>query len=239
MTLFALTNVANAAIVPGVSLVVAPASLSQNIGDTFRASVVVKTPGSPVYAVEGTVVFDGLSCQSIILTEGLIAQTTPTCANPYFLVGVPSGTATDKGILSVSVKALREGNATLGISAVDIIGEGVSLSTTATGAVYTIAKKVTPVYTSDDEPETTTEVIVSKPQVKVEEGVVSQAPKASSTAATQLAAVAQFVATNSTIFWILGLLAMLIGSRRFMNKYEIVNVPQTPQKSVPPEKKGK
>ena len=82
--------------------------------------------------------------------------------------------------------------------------------------------------------------VTKKPaQVKVEDGVVSQAPKASSTAATQLAAVAQFVAMNSTIFWILGLLAVLIGFRRFMNKYEIVNVPQTPQKSVPPEKKGK
>lgn len=222
-----LTTAAGAATVPGVALVVAPSSLNETVGNTFDTAIVVKTPGNKVYAVEGTIAFDGLSCQNVTIADGLMAQSVPTCAKPYFLVGIPSGTATDMAILRVSVKAVRAGDATLALSAVDVIGEGVSLSDVATGAKYSIAENVT----SNPAPK----ISHPKAQPKSEEvAVVSK--QASSTPVTQLAAVAEFVAINSVMFWILGFLAVVLGFRYVMSKRAISAVPQS---NTPPTRKGK
>lgn len=211
---------ANAATVPGVALVVAPASLSETVGSTFYSSVVVKTPGDKVYAVEGTLALDGLYCQSVMVAEGLMAQSVPTCAKPYFLIGIPSGTATDKAILRVEVKALRAGDATLELSSVDVIGEGMSLSNVATGAVYTIAENITPVDNFDGEVNAPI-IIHPKVQTKIDKVAIENEP-ASSTPSTQLAAVADFVTTNSMMLWTLALLAVVLGYRYISRRYEVV-----------------
>lgn len=200
-----LASTANATMVPGVALVVTPASQSETVGSTFYTSVVVKTPGEKVYAVEGTIVLDGLSCQSIMIADGLMAQSVPTCEKPYFLIGVPSGTASDKAVLRVTVKALRPGQVTMNILAVDVIGAGLSLSSETIGAVYSITEniKIVP------------PVKHPKPQAITEEATTSVAISKMS---TQLAAVANFVSTNSMMFWTIILLALIAWYRRIMNK---------------------
>ena len=119
-------------------LVVAPDTLTKTIGETFHTSIVVNTTGQAVYAVEGTIVFDNLICKNITVAEGLVVQSTPTCANPYFLVGIPNGTTIDKSLVTVSLSAPHAGNAHIVLSSVDIIGEGVSLSKASAGGNYII-----------------------------------------------------------------------------------------------------
>lgn len=213
----ALTSIANAAMVPGVALVVAPASLNETIGNTFDTVVVVKTLGDKVYAVEGTVTFDGLSCQNITITEGLMAQSVPTCSKPYFLIGIPSGTAVDKAVLRVSVKTVRLGDATLGLSAVDVIGAGISLSNAGTGAVYSIAKNVIPVDTSEEEIAPAIER--PKTPTKNDDVTLESIEQARSIPATQLAAVADFVTTRNAIFLVLSLFVLVLVFRHIRNRY--------------------
>lgn len=203
----AMTAVASAA-APGVAATITPASLEKNAGDIFGASVVVNTPGSKVYAVEGTLAFDGLSCQSIAVADGLVAQSAPTCTNPYFLVGIPSGTATDKEILHVVVKAAHPGNAALGLSSVDVIGEGMSLSSVANNGVYTI----TEVALSPSTPNHS-QVSTFKKKIAKDEALV-----ATSTPSTQLALVEEFVAANSVLLALFVVLFIAFGYRYIGNR---------------------
>lgn len=233
IALVSLANTADAATIPGVALVVTPASLNETVGNTFSTAVVVRTPGSKVYAVEGTLTFDGLSCQSITISDGLISQTAPTCTKPYFLVGVPSGTIADKEIFRVGVKALRAGNVTIGLTSIDVIGEGMSLSNVGTGAKYSIVENATSTDTPDQE---VNAPIIAYPKIQTRANeVAAETEPASSTPATQLAAVAEFVTTNSMMFWTLGLLALVLGYRYFTRRYEIVVVPE---KNTSPTQKG-
>ncbi|MFH1319797.1 MAG: hypothetical protein ABII90_03980 [Bacteroidota bacterium] len=122
----------------GPFLYVSPASLTKTVGNIFSASVGLNASGSKVFAVEGTLVFNNLSCQSITVADGLMAQSAPTCSNPHFLIGIPNGTTSDKTLVSVSVKAGNAGAASIIPASVDIIGEGVSIGSAATGGNYTI-----------------------------------------------------------------------------------------------------
>lgn len=205
-------NVAEASPVPGVSLVVTPAVLEERAGNTFEAAVVVKTPGVKVYAVEGTLAFDGLTCQSITLADGLLAQSMPTCAKPYFLVGIPSGTSGDKNILHLSVKAQHDGSAMIVPSSVDVIGEGLSLSTEAHGATYTISKRATQATL----PETKTPTAIIEEVSSNSKGDTAQ--QTSRFAGTQLATVAGFVADNSVVFSMIFIIAIALGYRYVTNR---------------------
>jgi|GEM_PF-1294685 len=120
------------------SVYVSPASLTKSVGDSFTASVVLSPAGNTVYAVEGTVVFSGVSCKSITLAEGVMAQTTPTCASPSFVLGLASGATASKTLFTVSLNAPSAGTATVGIARADIVGAGVSISNTSVGGTYTI-----------------------------------------------------------------------------------------------------
>ncbi len=135
LVLISFVNIASAA-VPAVNVI--PSSSTKSIGEVFIASVVVGTTGQAVYTVEGTLTYDNLSCKSIAVEEGLWVQSSPTCASPYFLIGIPGGTTVDKVLFKVSVNSPLQGQSTLAVKAVDIIGEGVSLSTVSNGGEYTI-----------------------------------------------------------------------------------------------------
>jgi len=76
-----------------------------NAGDVFNVSARVNPSENKVCLVEGNLSFNNLSCQSISLSDGIIAQSAPTCSNPYFLLGIPGCTTTDKAIFIVSAKA--------------------------------------------------------------------------------------------------------------------------------------
>ncbi len=129
------THIVQAAV---ASVYVSPASLTKSVGDSFTASVVLSPAGNTVYAVEGTVVFSGVSCKSITLAEGVMAQTTPTCASPGFVLGLASGATASKTLFTVSLNAPSAGTATVGIARADIVGAGVSISNTSLGGTYTI-----------------------------------------------------------------------------------------------------
>ena len=89
----------------GSSLNIFPASLTKTVGNIFNVSMGVNASGNKICAVEGTLVFDNLSCQSITVADGVMAQSSPTCSNPHFLIGIPRCTTSDKTLLIVSVKA--------------------------------------------------------------------------------------------------------------------------------------
>ena len=120
------------------SLYVSPAILTKIAGSAFSASVSFSASGSKVCAVEGTLVFSNLSCQSITVASDVMPQSSPTCSNPHFLIGIPNCTTLDKALLTVSVVSGSAGTASIGLTGVDIIGEGASVGSASTGGIYTI-----------------------------------------------------------------------------------------------------
>jgi len=154
------------------SLYVSPASLTKTVGDTFSVSVGFNASGSKVCAIEGTLVFDNLTCQSIIVADDVMAQSSPTCSNPHFLIGVPSCVITDKALFTVLVKAGSAGMASISFTGVDIIGEGASVGSASISGNYTInaVSKLTPAstppLTSVSTPTSATPIISTAPVVE-------------------------------------------------------------------------
>ncbi|MDO8557268.1 MAG: hypothetical protein Q7R98_02280 [Candidatus Jorgensenbacteria bacterium] len=128
----------------GPFLYVSPANLTKTAGDIFDVSVGVNTSGSKVCAVEGTLVFSNLSCQNITVAGDVTPQSSPTCSNPHFLIGVPSCTIGDRSLFTVSAKAGNTGAASIGFTSVDIIGEGVSVGSASISGNCTINAVATP-----------------------------------------------------------------------------------------------
>jgi len=122
----------------GPSLYVSPAGLTKIVGDIFSTSVGFNASGSKVCAVEGTLVFNNLTCQSITVADDVTAQSSPSCSNPHFLIGIPSCTTSDKVLFTTSVKAGGAGPASISFTGVDIIGEGVSAGSASISGNYTI-----------------------------------------------------------------------------------------------------
>ena len=142
LSVVSFSGVANAA---SASLYVSPASITKTAGNIFDASVGVNASGNKVCAIEGTLVFNNLTCQSITVASDVMAQSSPTCSNPYFLIGIPNCTISDKALLTLSVKAGTAATASINATGVDIIGEGISLGSASIGGSYTInAVIVTP-----------------------------------------------------------------------------------------------
>ncbi|MFH1129229.1 MAG: hypothetical protein V1686_00620 [Patescibacteria group bacterium] len=137
----------------GSSLYVSPASLTKTAGNVFSVSVGFNASGNKVCAVEGTLVFNNLTCQSITVAGDVMAQSSPTCSNPHFLIGIPGCTTSDKALLTLSVKAENAGTASINATGVDIIGEGASVGSTSISGNYTIdtvpKPKPTPTQTDD------------------------------------------------------------------------------------------
>jgi len=149
-------------------LYVAPASLTKTIGSTLDVSIRVNASGSKVCAVEGTVVFNNLFCQSMTVASDATPQSSPTCSNPHFLIGVPSCTTADKVLFTISVKAGNTGTASISFTGVDIIGEGVSVGSASINGNYTInavpkSTTTTKKSTTTREPTTTIEPTTTEP----------------------------------------------------------------------------
>lgn len=141
------SHVTNASTVP--SVYVTPTGITKNVHEVFSVSVNVSASDSKVYAVEGTINFKNLNCESITVADGLMPQTTPTCAKPYFLIGIPSGTVKDTVLATITLKGNAVGEATVSIANVDIIGEGKSVSTNSTIGSYIIKTGPTGGYFDD------------------------------------------------------------------------------------------
>lgn len=133
----------NPAEAAGASVYVSPASVSKNVGDVFDISIGVNPAGEKVCAVEGNLNLDKLSCQNIVIGEGIMAQSSPSCGNLYFLFGIPSCSDESKTLFTITVKANNVGAATADFTGIDIIGEGVSVSSDSSGGSYNLVKPET------------------------------------------------------------------------------------------------
>lgn len=119
-------------------LYIFPSSLTKNVGETFEFSVKVDPGDQKVCVVEGELILNNLSCHDIELENGIMSQTSPSCSNPYFLLGIPTCTTSEKTLFTVTVKGEKAGSASASFARVDIIGEGVSLSSDFSQADYSI-----------------------------------------------------------------------------------------------------
>jgi len=141
------------------SLNVSPTNVSKATDEVFNISVNLVPSDNSVCAVEGTLDFKNLSCQSITLANDVMNQSSLSCTNPHFLVGIPNCTTTDKVLMTVQVKANNMGTAGIITKAIDIIGDGVSLSNAGVGGDYIITtaptKEVSPIVTPTVETTTT------------------------------------------------------------------------------------
>jgi hypothetical protein len=120
------------------NLFVAPTNTVYTEGTNLNISVKINPSGVKTCAAEGTIILDNLSCKSITLSSDVMAQTMPTCSNPYFFIGIPSCTLSEKDIFTVSAIAGKGGPASIKFSAVDLIGEGMSVGSTFVSGSYTI-----------------------------------------------------------------------------------------------------
>ena len=69
LSVFSFAAIAQAA---GDSLYVYPATSTVNAGSNVTVSAIAGTSGDKICAVQGTIVFNNLTCQSITLTNGLL-----------------------------------------------------------------------------------------------------------------------------------------------------------------------
>jgi hypothetical protein len=122
----------------GDSLYVSPATLTVNAGNNITVSAIAGTSGDKICAVQGTIVFNNMTCQNITVTNGLLVQNSPTCSNPNFILAIPKCTTTDTTLFTVLSKAGNAGTASISFSAVKLAGVGVVVSTTSVGGNYTV-----------------------------------------------------------------------------------------------------
>lgn len=174
LTLAGLAGTASAA----SSVYVSPATLTKNVQSNFNVAVGVATTGDQVCTVKGTVVFNNLACQSITLADDVMAQTSPTCANPSFTIGIPTCTTTNRSLFNIAVKAGTVGTGTINFSGVNIIGYGTSLGSSSTGGSYMIITTVSA--PSSSTPQTTTTPTTTQTQtttISPEQEANSQTPE--------------------------------------------------------------
>jgi hypothetical protein len=146
-----------------------PATLNSVVGTSFNVSVLVNPENNKVCAVRGTINFNGLDCQNITVASGVMAVTTPTCANPTFLVGIPKCTTNVQNLFSVAVKGNKVGVSTLAFTTVRIMGAGDGVSSVWQGGAYNITAVAKPVVraTPAATERATTEVVQSTPTTPV------------------------------------------------------------------------
>ena len=122
----------------GDSLYVSPASSTVNTGNNITVSAVAGTSGDKICAVQGTIVFNNMTCQNITVTNGLLIQTSPTCSSPSFVLAIPKCATTDTVLFTVSSKAGNAGTASISFSGVKLAGVGVVVGTSSIGGNYTV-----------------------------------------------------------------------------------------------------
>jgi|GEM_PF-2238689 len=120
------------------SIYISPAQADKEIGDIFDVTVRVNPSGQKVCVVEGKINLTKLSCQKVTMGSGISVQISPSCDNLNFLLGIQGCTTDKKTLFTVSVKAKNAGSGEAKFTGVDIIGEGVSISSTSLGGSYTI-----------------------------------------------------------------------------------------------------
>ena len=122
----------------GDYLFVSPSESTIKAGAGINISVAVGTSGDKICAVQGTILFNNLTCKSITLASGVMAQTSPTCSDPSFIIGIPKCVTANTTLFTVSSNAEKPGIASISFSDVNLIGLGVSAGTTSLAGNYTV-----------------------------------------------------------------------------------------------------
>jgi len=129
------------------SIYVSPASQNKEVGDIFDISVKVNPGGEKVCVVEGKLLLNKLDVQDIKMAtnEGIFPQTSPSFSNGfYFLLGIQGCATQDKTLFTARVKAKSVGSAEVSFQSVDIIGEGVSISSDFSSGTYNLTSPSLP-----------------------------------------------------------------------------------------------
>lgn len=114
----------NLALADSSLVFITPTETTSTVGNSFDASVKVDPKNGKVCVVEGTISFNNLTCKNITVGAGLIAQTTPTCSAPNFTLGIPKCATDIRDIFTVSVSGNTDGEASIALSNVKVVGEG-------------------------------------------------------------------------------------------------------------------
>ena len=129
-------------------LSVSPASASSTVGAPINISVQINPAANKVCVVKGTLNLSNLTCQSISLSVDptkTFVVTNPTCANPSFNLGIYNCATTTQNILSLSVRGVQVGQASLSFTGIKVIGEGTDVAFTSQGGLYNITAAALPV----------------------------------------------------------------------------------------------
>ena len=115
-----------------------PSTGSIDFGTMFNVAVQINPQGNKTCVVMGTLSFDNLTCVSVAVAPGFMAQTTPTCSKPSFVLGIPRCTTAVKNMFSFSVKGNNVGQATVSFTGVRAIGVGKVVASAVSGGAYSI-----------------------------------------------------------------------------------------------------
>jgi len=157
LTIVGILGTSQMALAATPTLSATPSTLNKNAGETFYVAVNLIPQGENVCVVKGTINFNNLTCKGITLNSGFMAQTTPTCANPKFVVGIPGCTNASKNILTVSVVGANYGQAKISFTDVKVIGEGKDVASNLNEGTYNIsAVQASQIVTPDEQIATST-----------------------------------------------------------------------------------
>jgi len=138
LTIVGIMGMSQVVLADNPTLSISPATLNSTVGASFNVSAQVNPESNQVCAVRGTIVFNGLTCQSITVATGLMAVTAPTCEAPSFLIGISKCTTASQNIFSMSVKGNQAGLSTLSFTGLRIMGAGTGVSSVWYGGAYNI-----------------------------------------------------------------------------------------------------
>ncbi len=200
------------------TLSVLPASSDSVVGSTINVSVKLDPAGNKVCVVKGVLNFNNLSCQSISVADGIMAQVNPTCAKPNFTLGIPNCATIAKNLLSVLVKGTAVGQAGLSFSGVKIIGAGADVPFSPQNGVYNITavKTITPKVTTKvvtnaavkTAPEATQQVAEPQEQQTVQQTAVENNNIPADAAAASLSTTGS---KYMNYFWVLLIVIVVLG----------------------------
>lgn len=226
--MFGLVNLASAAT---SYLSVAPTDQNKTAGSIFSTSIKMNNSGNKVCTVEGTLMLNNLTCQSITIPDDLQSLVTPTCSKPNFNLGIPNCVMTDKLIMTVSAKTGSVGPASISANNVDMLGvydgdgeDMTSVGSSLVPANYTVIApvvatvKAPAVVVATVAPKKVTETVVTKTVTTVTETNQNLAVASTTLATTtdlNLATATTTTSENSLLASVGQINSALMGSRLF------------------------
>lgn len=190
-------SVCSLAFADGAVMSVSPVTASETVGSQFNVSVNVLPNGEKACVVKGTLSFDNLSCKTITVASGIMAQVAPTCTSPSFTLGIPKCATSTQNILTVLVAGKAAGQASLSVASAKIIGSGSDVVFTNVPGSYTITQLPQPKV----EPVVPTQTIQST-ELEEETTVAEEQPIVQENIASASLATGKSGFFNSPIFWI-------------------------------------